>query len=166
MIKDIRGLQLTECDDPDVGHITMLLFQNKWYMFFDFRYNKGKIKEIFKAGKEFLEISKLSFEKKKLRVFIDNLYSAIELFATCQIYNIAGKDFQQKRSHRTIQYKYNETAKIGNFNAKYSTALNQLNELRLSARYIRKPFSINNAVAVELLQIGEDMLRFTEKTWK
>lgn len=163
MIKEIRNIRLTDHDDPDVGHVTMLQFQGNWNIYFDFRYYKSKIKEIFEAGKEFFDIAKYSLERKKNRTFVDNLYSAIELFAICQIYNMAGSDFQKKRKHKEIQKKYNAFVKIGNFKPEYKDALNNLNELRLSARYVKKSFSLNETQASDLLKIGNDMLRFTEK---
>ena len=163
MLQDIHNLRLTEHDDPDVGHLTLFLFQDKWHIFFDFRYNKSKIKKIFDAGKEFFGVAKLTLEKSMYRAFVDNLYSAVELFATCQIYNMAGDAFQRKRRHRTIHRKYNEIVNIGNFKTQYKTTLNKLAELRLSARYLKEDFSIDDVDVTELSQIGEDMLAFTKK---
>lgn len=99
-IEFLRLRRLTEHDDPDVGHLTLFLFRDKWHIFFDFRYNKSKIKEIFEAGKEFFNAAKLALEKSMYRACVDSLYSAVELFATCQIYNMVGDEFQRKRRHR------------------------------------------------------------------
>ncbi|MFZ0183276.1 MAG: HEPN domain-containing protein [Nitrosotalea sp.] len=163
MINEIKEIRLTDRDDPDVGHLTMLQFQGKWIIHFDFRYFKTKLQEFFESAREFLEISKISFEKKKMRAFVDTLFSCVELLATCQIYNMAGKDFEKKRKHRNIQVKYNSFVKIGNFRPEYKDTLNKLSGLRDNARYLKDKFSLDDKLAEEFLKIVEDMLNYTQK---
>jgi len=163
MIKEIREVRLTDHDDPDVGHVTMFIFKGNWIIHFDFRYYKIKIKEIFDAALEFFEMAKISFSQKKNRPFVDNLFSAVELLSTCQIYNMAGKNFHEKRKHKEIQRKYNAFVKIGNFKPEYKDALNNLSELRLAARYVKKKFELDQVKADNLMKIVNDMLEFTKK---
>jgi len=162
-LKEIKEIQLTDRDDPDVGHLTMLQFQGNWIIHFDFRYFKTKLKEFLQAAKEFLEISKISLEKKVIRSFVDNLFSCVELLATCQIYNMAGKDFEKKRKHRNIQMKYNSFVKIGNFKPEYKDTLNKLSDLRNNARYLQNKFVLNDEDAKKFLKIVEDMMDYTNK---
>ena len=164
MINEIKEIRLTDKDDPDVGHLTMLQFQGNWIIHFDFRYFKTKLKELFEAAEEFFEISKISFEKKIMRPFVDNLFSCIELLATCQIYNMAGKDFEKKRKHRNIQAKYNSFVKIGNFKSEYKDALNKLSGERDNARYLHGKFLLNDKDAEKLMKVAEDMFEFTRKS--
>lgn len=54
-------------------------------------------------------------EKKFFRVFIDNLFSSIELLTICQIYNMAGDKFREKQTHKGTQNRYNAYVNMGNF---------------------------------------------------
>lgn len=58
----------------------MVLLKNKWYIYFDFRMNKKKAYARLEVGKEFLNVAELCLNKKYFRAFIDNLFSAVELF--------------------------------------------------------------------------------------
>jgi len=40
-ISEIKDIQLSEDDDPNAGHLTLLKFKGKWILVFDFRYNKA-----------------------------------------------------------------------------------------------------------------------------
>lgn len=81
-IKEIIAIILTDEDDPNCGHLTMIPFRNGWVIGFDFRTNKKLALERYYAGDDFLRAAEDCLTKGYFRLFIDNLYSAVELFVT------------------------------------------------------------------------------------
>jgi integrase len=55
---DIKGMRLT-ADDPNAGHLTVLLHKDVWYLFFDFRYNAARIAEHIGLAREFIELAEV-----------------------------------------------------------------------------------------------------------
>ena len=98
-------------------------------------------------------------------MFVDNLYSAIELFAICQIYNVSGEKFQIKRRHQTIQQNYNKYVKTGNAQPEYDSALSSLARKRLSARYLQEQFELSKNEGEKFLKIGKQMELDAKREW-
>ena len=146
-VDDIQKITLTQDDTPNSGHVTLIRFREKWIMHFDFRYNKQKARERFDAGKEFYNVAKYCFDAKLLRPFVDILFSATELLVTTQLFVISEADYPSKAKHKNIQDRYNSFIKIGNPKAEYVEALNKLSGLRDDARYLRKPFQLDEEEA-------------------
>ena len=73
---EIHNIELTDDDDPNFGHVTMLLFKGRWVIHFDSRVNKARAKERYEAAKEFYEVAKICHGNKYWRAFIDNLFSS------------------------------------------------------------------------------------------
>lgn len=67
-------INLTDEDDPDCGHATMVKLG-------DFRYNKGLSREHIGRAEEFYAAAKFSLDKGNIAACFDNLYSAAELAA-------------------------------------------------------------------------------------
>lgn len=163
-IKDIREIKLTDRDDPDAGHLTMLLFDGKWYMSFDFRYNKAKAKEFVESARDFLDNAKFSYEKEKWRPFIDNMFSATELLVVAQLLPHADSEYSKKQWHQGTEKRYASMVDIGNFKLEYKNTLLELRKLRKQARYHAAKFVFNKEDAVRYLNILEDMINYTKKT--
>ena len=165
MIHDITSLRLSDKDDPYAVHISMIQFNKHWYVALDGRPNRRRIKEFYVAGKEFLDAATIDFQTNFYRVFVDNLYSAVELFAICQIYNVSGEKFQIKRGHKAIQHNYNKYVKIGNAQLEYDSALSSLARKRLSARYLQEQFELSKNEGEKFLKIGKQMELDAKREW-
>ncbi len=57
-----------------------------WHGYLNFVYNKGRAKELFDTALQFLETAKESHKARRLRVFIDNLFSATELLIQSMLF--------------------------------------------------------------------------------
>lgn len=162
-VKDILDIKLSDIDDPDAAHITMILFRKGWKIKFDLRQNKRKAKERYDAAKEFLNLAKKALEEGNLRAFTDILFSAVELFVTSQLFVISEQEYVKKATHSWTQLRYNLFINNGNYKKEYKTAFNKLSGFRDAARYFNKPFKLTTEDAKEMLQIAEDLEKFTEK---
>lgn len=72
-LEGLDELMLTEEDDPDCGHVTILKFNGKWLMAFDFIYNKALAKKTIKTAAQFIEAAEFSFSRQNWSAFVDNL---------------------------------------------------------------------------------------------
>src|SRR5215207_4746465 len=53
-VDSIEDIMLTD-EDPNAGHLTMMLFKGRWIIAFDFRYNAMRIAATVRAAREFLD---------------------------------------------------------------------------------------------------------------
>lgn len=125
-IKEIIKLQMTEDDDPNYGHLTMVLYQKGWMIGFDFRTNKKIGYDRYKVGVDFLKAAEVLLESNLLRPFIDVLFSAVELFVTAQLFIMAEQKYIMKPRHPSTSMRYNEFIKLGNYKAILESSLTNL----------------------------------------
>lgn len=131
---EIGKSELTD-RDPNVAHITMVLFKNNWIISFDFRYNKKRVKDRLEASKEFYDSSKENLEKGRLRPFFENSFACAELLIEALLIQSFDKD--SFKDHRSRLDKLDTWTKLGNINQKFFDKLKRLGKLRSSARYMR-----------------------------
>jgi len=134
-IENILNIKLTDEDDPDCGHITFIRNNNKCYLVFDARYNKGLSKTHISNAIQFYESAEFSLKSKNMSAFVDNLFSATELLAKSILLHIPDKQFREKASHKSIKQRFNWYANLGNIELNYCELLNKLSSFRNSARY-------------------------------
>lgn len=162
-IDDILDIKLTEHDDPDAAHITMVLFREGWKIKFDLRNNKRRAKELYDSAREFLNSAKKALDDASMRVFSDNLFSTVELFVTSQLFVMSEYEYVRKPTHAWTQKKYNEFINIGNYKEEYKNIFNKLSGLRSGARYHKQPFKLNLDDAKGMLKVAEDLGEYTKK---
>jgi hypothetical protein len=162
-INDIKSFELTEEDDPNAGHLTMIYFRNRWYIYFDFRYNKKMAKERLEAAEEFLEAAKLDHENNLLRPMAENLFAATELCITSQLLLQSDKSYTKKQHHEGTKNRYISFIDIGNYKIEYKNAFIELRELRKSGRYLQMEFTLSSQEADKYLEIGKDLLEYSKK---
>ncbi len=163
-VEDIVDITLTDKDSPNVGHLTMLKLRDNWYIHFDFRQNKGRAKKLFDSALQFFEGAKLCHQNKLDRPFVDNLFSAVELLATAHLFTMSEKDYIKKQTHNRTQQRYNAFINIGNAKSEYKDTLNQLRGLTDAARYLKRPFKLEETDAQKYITIVEDMVTYTRKS--
>ncbi|MCP8309782.1 MAG: HEPN domain-containing protein [archaeon] len=165
-IESIKELILSDKDDPNAAHVTLVRLRNEWYIFLDFRYNRGRAKKCLTTAEEFYNAAKLAYGNDLLHPFIDNLFSATELLATAQLLIIPDRDYSKKQTHKSTQLKYSAFVNIGNYKVDYKNNLNKLSGLRSCARYLKESFQISRKDAEDYLTITEDMIKFTSDLLK
>ena len=153
-------ISLPEDENPNYGHLTMLLLDNHWHIYFDFRTNRQKSYERYKAGKEFLEAAENNIKGSK-RVFVDNLFSAVELFVTSQLFIMSEEKYVNKPTHRYTTSRYNDFIKIGNYKNEFKDLFNKLGGLRNKGRYLSGAFSLSDIDAKEMIKTAHDLGEFT-----
>ena len=173
-IEGLEELMLTDEDDPDSGHVTMLKFNGTWIMAFDFIYNKALAKKTIETAKEFIEAAEFSLSHEFWSAFTDNLFSAAELLAKATLLATwSDPEFREKTTHPAIHSRYNRFAHLGNVDSKHASIFNKLSKMRYPARYSKEEFSILESEARSLLDGIKSMLqeasriaRADRKTWK
>ncbi|OAI47913.1 hypothetical protein AYO44_08535 [Planctomycetaceae bacterium SCGC AG-212-F19] len=140
-----EDLRLPETEDPNCGHFTVLRLQEKWYIFFDFRYNKGHARELLDASKQFLSAAEHSLVQGNFRALVDNLFSASELAAHAVLVTTTMVDIDS--SHGEVHSRFNQFARLGNVDASHRNTFNTLASMRTKARYVNGPFFISAETA-------------------
>lgn len=135
---DLNNIEKIELTDEDINcaHITLLLFKNNWIVFFDFRYNKERIKEHIEASKEFYESALDNLNKNRLRPFYENAFASAELSAKSILLALPDKKLLEGKNHKDRLKKFKNWAELGNVKMEFSTTLSSLKDLRDSARYL------------------------------
>ena len=161
-LEGLEELMLTEEDDPDSGHVTMLKFNGSWIMAFDFIYNKALAKKTINTAKEFIEAAEFSFSHQNWSAFADNLFSAAELLAKATLLATwSDPNFREKTNHPAIHSRYNRFASLGNVHPEHALAFNKLANLRYPARYAKDEFFLSESDAQSFLDSIKSMLQET-----
>jgi hypothetical protein len=158
----LEELTLTDGDDPDCGHVTILRLSDTWLMAFDFIYNKSLAKKTIETAKEFIEAAEFSFAHHNWSAFTDNLFSAAELLAKATLLATwSAPEFREKTTHPAIHSRYNRFAHLGNVNPLHALTFNKLSQLRYPARYSKEEFSLSESEGQSLLNGLKSMLQET-----
>jgi HEPN domain-containing protein len=164
-VEGIEIIGLTEDDDVDCAHITLVRLLDTWFMAFDFRYNKSFSKKNLETAKEFYESARTSHERENWSAFVDNLFSSAELVAKATLLLMPDPKFRKKATHEAIQLRYNAFASLGNVPLDYKSVLNKLSGWRVIARYpkVDGSLKINAKDALNLLETVKSMINDCEK---
>lgn len=157
-VEGLKEIHLTEGDDPDCGHATLVRIGDSWIIAFDFRYNKAFSAKHLETAKQFCETAEFSFNQKNWAPFIDNLFSAAELVARCILLSMPDPKFRKKATHRAIQMRYNRFANLGNVEPVHRKTFNKLSGLRDRARYLKEDITISETEARNLLDTVKKMV--------
>ena len=135
-VAGLRTVELSHQDDPDCGHATALLLDDKWYVSFDFRRNKALASHHVARANEFFATAMLAFSNQHLAPALDALYSAAELAAKAVLLlSPDNSALKKSKKHRFVLSRYNAFAKLGYAQPECRSTLNRLAELRPEARY-------------------------------
>ncbi len=155
--KSIVGFELSEDDSANAGHITLIRYQQGFFITFDFHYNSTRIADHVQTAREFLDGAKLALEQEKLRVFTANLHHAVELLAKSSLFKLGHGSLVTSKSHAYIRSQYNLHSRSGITDPLYAPLLNKLDGLRNRARYPDSPFSLELNEAEEMFATAEQM---------
>jgi HEPN domain-containing protein len=147
---------LTE-DDPDAGHITIVLYQGSWVLAFDFRRNAAHIGAHVERAQEFLDTAAWARQEGKLGPFVDNLFSATELMAKGLLIWMPDESLLKGKSHGHLHQRFNHWGKMDKVDPRFPKLLNDLIALRRPARYLARDFSLTEDQMDEMLAVAKDM---------
>lgn len=154
----IEDFRLSDDDDPDCGHITIIRINDSWLLSFDCIYNKRLSAEHINVADQFLKTANHALTNELWSPFVDCLFSAAELLAKSILLNsYSDPKFRAKANHRSIQSRFNRWAHLGNVDRSHANALNALARLRGSARYLTGDLSVEHSQAVEWLNAVSGM---------
>lgn len=135
------GMSLTD-EDPNAGHFTALLHADRWYIFFDFRYNAARIQGLLQSADQFLEAANLCIGAGLATPAVANLYDAVQLMAKSILLTTPDRKVLEARSHGFIETKLNLHGKLGNVSPRSVEAMNRLKQLRPQVRYATEPRTV------------------------
>jgi uncharacterized protein (UPF0332 family) len=157
-VEGLDKIRLTDEENPDCGHATLIRIGNTWVIAFDFRYNKGLAQKHINVAKQFYESAEFAFNRKNRSSCLDNLFSAAELASKAVLLLAPDPKFMKKTTHGAIQLRYNKFADLGNVEPKYREALNRLTGLRARARYLQGDVPISDEEIHGLLENVKKMI--------
>jgi hypothetical protein len=136
-IKSITDVRLTD-DDPNAAHITMVVVPGRGFgMFFDFRYNTGRVTETIDAAKQFLASAGFSASQGHGRAFAENLFSASELTAKALLLMLPFPELLTSKKHAAVASKLNQFGRSPqNVDPAFVDLHNELGRVRGDARYV------------------------------
>jgi uncharacterized protein (UPF0332 family) len=161
-LERIYEVTLTE-EDPNAGHLTVLIIKGVWYLSFDFRYNAARIAEYITISKQFLELADVALTRGYMNALVENLFAAVESLARCFLMMRPDKRILKSKKHRFISTQFNFQGKYENVPLQSVQLLNRLSELRPKARYPKEPFSLKKNEAYTLYQQAKHMVKDIEE---
>lgn len=165
-IERIERTKLTNDDDPNCGHATLLFINGGWHVSFDFIYNRALSRSHLEAAKQFLLAAAIAKDKKHWAVFIDNLCSASELTAKAYLLSSPDSTVKSAKSHNLVKSRANKHGQLGNLQKSHVESFNKVWRLRNPARYLEGTLSINDEEADSLIKDLEDFSSYVEQRTK
>jgi len=160
---EIEGFEqfwLTDQDDPDCGHATLLNIQGVWFIGFDFRRNKDLARKYLVVAQQFYEAAEFSWNRRNWSSLVDNLFSAAELAAKAELVQVFWS-LRKSRRHTAVHDQYNRYAKLGNVPCEFREVFNRLTQLRNRARYLEAELSLTEEEAESMLVVVKAMIEST-----
>jgi hypothetical protein len=156
-IARVDGIELTD-NDPNAGHVTILILNGKLHCTFDFRYNAARVSELVAVADEFIDTAMAALEKGNLRPFVENLWSAAELLAKAFLMWGSDTKLLTSTGHGYIKAQLNMSGKFGNIERRWVRLLNEMTRLRNPARFLRGPLALTVDAA---RQMADDARAFS-----
>jgi hypothetical protein len=155
-IAEMQSMQLTE-EDPNAGHLTAVIHNRRWHVFFDFRYNAARIESQLKAADEFMAAAADAAERGHAIAAVDNLFDAVQLMAKSFLLITPERGVVESKTHGFIETRFNRQAKLGNVTAESARLLNRLAQLRPKTRYALKPVQVPRSELQNMLASAQAM---------
>jgi uncharacterized protein (UPF0332 family) len=155
-LSQIESVELTD-EDPNAGHLTAIVHHRRWHVFFDFRYNAGRIESLLRAADEFLAAATTAAERGHAIATIDNLYDSVQLMAKSFLLTTPERAALESKTHGFIETRFNRQAKLGNVERASADLLNRLARLRPQTRYAFEPVRIAQSELQQMLESAGKM---------
>jgi uncharacterized protein (UPF0332 family) len=161
-IESIETTKLTDEEDPNVGHATILSINGSWLRHCNFIYNKQRSAQHIEAARQFIEAVRTALEKKHWAVLIDSLCSASELTAKAYLLGSPNKTIMESKTHGIVASRANMHRKLGNLQGHHIEAFNKAWNIRGRARYLEGELTFTEQEAVDLLKNLEEFIAYVE----
>lgn len=147
-LASIEQITLTDSDDPDCGHATIIRLPDQWVLGVDFVYSKGSARRFLQTAEEFYATAETAWRRNHKSAFIENLFTAAELAIKALLLMLfSDQRFYKKTDHRDIHSRFNRFAAMGNVDPIQRNVFNKLSHLRYPARYDNAPDPLSNEEA-------------------
>lgn len=161
---EIREFTLEKDDCPNAGHITLIRHLKGFFIAFDFLYNAAVIADHVTTAQEFFDEAKAALSSNHIKACVANLHIAVELTAKSLLLLHPDKSLMTSKKHRYVLSKYNEYSKQGNTEQRFAQLLNNLANLRNTARYPNGSFSVTQQQAEQMLEVAIEMFAVLMKS--
>lgn len=155
-ITQIESMKLTD-EERNAGHLTAVIHNGRWHLFFDFRYNAARIKNQLKAADEFIAAAAGAAERGHSIAAVDNLYDAVQLMAKSFLLTTPERGVLESKTHGFIETRFNRQAKLGNVESASASLLNRLAHLRPKTRYALEPVRVQPSELERMLESARAM---------
>lgn len=156
-IEKIEGLELTDAD-PNAGHFTAILLPDGWTLSWHFQYDRERAADHVGAAREFLDTASSALRGHRLRAFVDNLFSAVELMAKALLISaVPSENTRGWKTHKTVKGVLNRRTTRDADAARFAALYNRLEKHRSTARYIEGAMTLSDADTDDMLTVAEEM---------
>jgi len=149
-------------DEADAAHLTLFRIEDTWVFAFDFTYNSARIAHTYNRAREFLDTAWEAADARRYAVFIDTLFSAVELMAKSLFLGLPNPKIIKQKTHRTIASDLHMRRRNNVIGGDFAKLLNDLKNLREPARYDLGNFEIEVSKVNELRAQADDMRKLVE----
>jgi uncharacterized protein (UPF0332 family) len=122
---------------------------------FDFRVANARGAELLAAADEFLQTARWNLGQGYVRAFVENGFHAAEALAKAELlaYPVAADEVEGSRKHTAVLSAYHLWANLGNTDRRFPGLLQELLEMRGTAKYGEGKFNCDEPVAQAQLEI-------------
>ena len=138
------------------AYIFLFEVNGGYSILFDFRYNKGIRHKQLKTARDFLMTAESAFNENRDAVFIDTLFSSVEILIKIFLLRHPDKNILSKTSHKGIKVKINSFSKLNEFTRPITSLYNNLHILRSKARYDGGEFKIEKIAGLSMLKVAKE----------
>lgn len=125
-----------------------------WRAEFDLSSPHPASSELLATAAEFLAAAEQAHRTGALRAFVENAFHAAESLVKVELlsYPVAAAELEGTRKHPHVQSVYDLWLRLGNTDPRFPSLLRELSDLRASATYANKPFTLDQEVASNQLR--------------
>jgi hypothetical protein len=125
-----------------------------WRAEFDLSRPHPASSELFATAAEFLAAAEQAHRTGALRAFVENAFHAAESLVKLELlsYPVLAAELEASRKHPHVQSVYDLWLRLGNTDPRFPSLLRELSDLRASATYVNKPFTLDQEAASKQLQ--------------
>jgi uncharacterized protein (UPF0332 family) len=109
-------------------------------------------------------MAKDAYNARRRQVFVDNLFSAMELLVQSRLFVVSKQNYVDNSNHRWTMSEFSTFVKLGNMDPRYPKILDRLSQLRNAARYNKQTFLLEEAEALEYIMAIEQLAKHFRKS--
>jgi uncharacterized protein (UPF0332 family) len=135
-ISEVHYLYACPNSPPNAAHILLLKINQRWYISYNFTYNKKLVRQKVNNSLQFFDTSKDIIEKNRWGPVVDNLYSSVELCIQSLLLMTHQGKYSSRQTHQSTEELFRIYADNGNIDKKFLELYHKLKNLRKKGRYL------------------------------